>query len=336
MTVYGNDPVLRLIRTMAERDRLPHASLIYGEKGMGRKTLARYFAMTALCTGEHAPCGVCTSCRKIQQDTDVIHPHPDMIWVEHSGKKNGFSVETVRSVCKDAIVAPNDGERKVYLFADCDSMDIRAQNTLLKLTEEPPPHVLLLFTAAHKQVFLETMLSRMMLLAVRPCTPAECREALTGTHGVAPGEADRAVEACGGNIGMALAWLHSADMQEMTRQAAAVTQAIAARRQYELLRLLAQYDKDRQKAAELVKMLDLQVRDAVMIKYGQAALTGCDRQSAEGLAAQLTFSRFQQMHDCLQSAYEALQANVSTKLVLAALGGGLLSAGGSTAGKDAI
>lgn len=326
MTVYGNEPLLRLIRTMAERDRLPHASLIYGEKGMGRKTLARYFAMTALCTGEHAPCGVCPSCHKVQQDTDEVHPHPDLIWVEHSGKKNGFSVETVRNICKDAIVAPNDGERKVYIFADCDGMDVRAQNTLLKLTEEPPPHVLLLFTATHKQVFLETMISRMMPLAVRPCTPVQCREALTAS-GVSTKEAERAVAACGGNIGKALAWLHSEDMQEMTRQVAAVTQAVTARRQYELLRLLAQYDRDRQKAAELIKLLDLQVRDAMMIKYGQTALTGCDRHSAEGLAGQLTVSRSRRMHNCLQEAYEALQANVSTKLVLAALGGGLLSKG---------
>ena len=102
--IYGNDPVLALIRTMRERDRIPHAALFFGEKGMGRKTLARYFAMTALCTGEHAPCGECPSCRKIlQDDLDEVHPHPDVIWVEHSGKKLGFSVDTVRRICKDAI-----------------------------------------------------------------------------------------------------------------------------------------------------------------------------------------------------------------------------------------
>ena len=66
--IYGNDPALDLIRTMRERDHLPHAALLFGEKGMGRKTIARYFAMTALCTGTHAPCGECQSCRKILQD----------------------------------------------------------------------------------------------------------------------------------------------------------------------------------------------------------------------------------------------------------------------------
>lgn len=325
MTIYGNEPVLSLIRTLAERGRIPHASLLYGERGMGRKTIARYFAMTALCTGEHAPCGACPSCRKIAQDTDTIHPHPDFIWVEHSGKKQGFSVETVRGICKDAIVAPNDGERKVYLFADCDSMDIRAQNTLLKLTEEPPPHVLLLFTAEHRNAFLETMLSRMMPIAVRPCTPEECRTALTADHGIAPADAERAVTACGGNIGMALAWLGSEDMQAMTTSVAEATDAIADRRLYDLLCVLSRYEKDRIRAADLLRMLDLQVRDAALMRYGLTKPAGCDRRSAEHLSAGLSAGRSRQMHDALQNAYEALQANVSTKLVLAALGGSLLT-----------
>lgn len=329
--IFGNEPVLQLIRTMAEKDRIPHACLIYGDKGMGRKTVARYLAMTALCTGENAPCGGCPSCRKLQMETEDTFLHPDFIRVEHSGKKGGFSVETVRAVCKDTIVAPNDGERKVYLFADCDSIDPRAQNTLLKLTEEPPPHVLLLFTAVSRNVFLETMLSRMMPLAVLPCTPEECRQALTEQHGIAPHDADKAVTACGGNIGRALAWLEDENMQEMTKQLTAVSEAIAAGNQYEVLRILAQYEKDRQNAAEFLRLLDVQIRDAAAMKCGQES-----RRQAVQLGNALTVSRCIRMHESIQTAYEALQASVSTKLVLAALGGSLMDRGGSAAGKDTL
>ncbi|MBR3629923.1 MAG: hypothetical protein IKN55_05560 [Oscillospiraceae bacterium] len=325
MTIYGNEPALQLIRTMAASDRLPHAALIYGERGRGRKTIARYFAMAALCKGEQKPCGVCSSCRKVLLDTEEVHPHPDFIWVEHSGKKQGFSVETVRGICKDAIVAPNDGERKVYLFADCDAIDIRAQNTLLKLTEEPPPHVLLLFTAEHRNVFLTTMLSRMMPFAVRPCTAEECRRALTEDHGIAQADAERAAAACGGNIGRSLAWLSDPELRELTAAAADATRAVAERKYYELLRILAQYEKDRFKAAELLRLLDLQVRDAVVLKFGMKDLAGCDRDSAQTLSGVISGGRSRILHEALQAAYEALQANVSTKLVLAALGGNLLS-----------
>ncbi|HAJ98067.1 MAG TPA: hypothetical protein DCO72_10075 [Ruminococcus sp.] len=318
--IYGNDAVLQLIQKMAEREHLPHACLIYGEKGTGRKTIADYLAMTALCTGEHAPCGNCPSCRKMRKGI-----HPDYIHVEHSGKKNGFSVETVRNVCRDAVIAPNDGSRKIYLFADCDNIDSRSQNTLLKLTEEPPEHVLLMFTAVQKNVFLDTMLSRMMLFAVRPCTAEECFQALTQEHECPPAEAERAVQTCGGNIGKCLDWLENEEMQELTRQTAMLTDAVSARRHYEVLRILAQFEKDRQKTAVLLEYFDIQLRDAIIMKYGQCDRMGCDKTSAERLSAVLTLSSFQRMHEAVRTAYNALQANVSVKLVLASLGGSLLS-----------
>ncbi|MEE5992535.1 MAG: hypothetical protein V3G42_04775 [Oscillospiraceae bacterium] len=317
--IYGNDAGLRLIQRMAENDHLPHACLIYGQKGMGRKTLADYLAMAALCTGEHAPCGHCLSCQKVQKGI-----HPDYIHVEHSGKRNGFSVETVRNVCRDAVIAPNDGNRKVYLFADCDNIDPRAQNTLLKLTEEPPEHVLLLFTVVQKNVFLDTMLSRMMPLSVHPCTPEQCFQALTQEHECSSMDAERAVQACGGNIGKCLDWLENPEMQELTKQTALLTEAVSKRRQYDVLRILAQFEKERQKASILLEYFDMQLRDAVTMKYGRNDRMGCDKESAEHLSAVLTLGSFQRIHQAVQTAYDALQSNVSVKLVLSAFGGSIL------------
>lgn len=315
--IYGNENTLHLMRTMVRNGKVPHACLIHGAAGMGKKTLAKYFAQTVLCTGAEKPCGECSSCRKILHDA-----HPDILWVEHSGKKQGFSVETVRTVCRESIVAPNDGERKIYIFADCDNMDIRAQNTLLKLTEEPPAHVLLLFTAADPQVFLETMRSRMMQMAVCPCTEEDCRKAILAQAHTSE-QAERAAAICGGNIGKGLAWLDSEEMQAMTRQIGALTEAIAAKQSYEVLRILADYEKDAAQAAEFIRLLDLQLRDALILKYTQAHLTGCDRRSAQILSNGITLHRSEQLHRAVQEAHEALRANVSTKLVLAALGGEL-------------
>ncbi|MBR0483709.1 MAG: hypothetical protein IJJ69_02890 [Oscillospiraceae bacterium] len=318
--IYGNDDNLHLMRKMRQNRHIPHACLFYGEKGSGRKTLAEYFAMTVLCTGENVPCGTCRNCQKI-----LHHVHPDLIPVEHSGKKQGFSVETVREICRDAIIAPNDSERKIYLFADCDNIGIPAQNTLLKLTEEPPEHVLLLFTAVSKSAFLETMLSRMMQIAVKSCTPEECFTALTEQHDCTPENAGKAIKATGGrNIGLALCWLEDSSMQEITRHVAELTLAVAQRRQYEILRILSGYEKDRTQAEKLLKLLLLQFRDACTLKYREDILTGCDRQSAELLSGMLTASRAEHLCQAVQTAYEASQASVSLKLILASLGGNLL------------
>ena len=319
MTLYGKKAPAQLIRTMAARDRLPHAMLLYGEEGAGRRTLARYAAMAALCTGQDAPCGQCLSCRKILEGI-----HPDVMEVEHSGKLQGFSVDTVRRICRDAIVAPNDSARKVYLFTDCDRMDVRAQNTLLKLTEEPPPHVLLLFTARHRHALLETMRSRMVLVPVGLCTQEETRAALTRAGFDAP-QADAAYEACGGNIGRCLRWLRDPAMQEMTANAARLTLSLARREPYEILRLLSLYEHDRQQACAFLLLLERQIRDALVMKYTDSALIGCDRTSAAALAEVITTERTRRALESVQEAYEAVQANVSIRLALAALGGALAS-----------
>ncbi|MBQ8928123.1 MAG: hypothetical protein IJ055_07630 [Oscillospiraceae bacterium] len=319
MTLYGKTAQSRLIRTMAAREQLPHAMLICGEEGTGRRTLAHFTAMAALCTGQDKPCGTCLHCRKIEGGI-----HPDVIEVEHSGKLQGFSVDTVRRICREAIVAPNDGARKIYLFTDCDRMDVRAQNTLLKLTEEPPPHVLLLFTAKHRHALLETMRSRMMILPVGPCSREAHREALLA-QGCSAGEADAAYEACGGNIGRSLRWLHDAGMQEMTANAARLTTALAVRDAYEILRLLSVYEKDRQEACSFLMLLERQLRDALALKFEAQDMIGCDRSSAKALSEAVTSGRAARMHAAVQEAYEALQANVSVRLALAALGGSLLS-----------
>ena len=318
LTIYGNDSNLNFMQNMRRNQHLPHACLFYGEKGSGRKLLAQYFAMTVLCSEEHAPCGICKNCQKILKNA-----HPDFIPVAHSGKKLGFSVETVREICRDAIIAPNDSTKKIYLFTDCDNISIPAQNTLLKLTEEPPEHVLLLFTAVSKNAFLGTMLSRMIQIAVHPCTPEDCRNALIQQE-YSPQDAEKAISSTGGkNIGLALEWLENPDLQEMTRQASALTYAAAQRNQYEILRILSIYEKDRIQAEKFLNLLLMQFRDACMLRYDASCL-GCDMPSAQKLSQMLTPSKALKLYQAVQTAYEALQANVSLKLILASLGGNLL------------
>ena len=134
-TLYGKKSLQTTLSRMASGERLAQSFLFYGDAGLGRKTVAHWCSALLLC--EHPengqPCGHCKSCHNLQKDC-----HPDLILVPHSGKLGGFSVETVRQICSSVSIPPNNGSRKVYLFLDCDQMDDRAQNLLLKQLEEPP------------------------------------------------------------------------------------------------------------------------------------------------------------------------------------------------------
>ena len=166
---YGNEQIQHTLHQMLLRDRAPHGFLFYGETGLGKKTLAKQFLAELLCTGTEKPCGSCKSCKMLADGV-----HPDVRFVEHSGKRNGFSVDTVREVCVDLASPPNEGNAKCYVFGDCDAMDTRTQNLLLKAVEEPPAYGYFIFTATSPASLLPTVRSRIVSLAVSPVTEQEC------------------------------------------------------------------------------------------------------------------------------------------------------------------
>ena len=170
---YGNEQIQHTLHQMLLRDRAPHGFLFYGETGLGKKTLAKQFLAELLCTGTEKPCGSCKSCKMLADGV-----HPDVRFVEHSGKRNGFSVDTVREVCVDLASPPNEGNAKCYVFGDCDAMDTRTQNLLLKAVEEPPAYGYFIFTATSPASLLPTVRSRIVSLAVSPVTEQECCAAL--------------------------------------------------------------------------------------------------------------------------------------------------------------
>jgi len=150
--IPGEPRLSRLIREAAERGALGHAAVISGPGD--RITAARFFAAALQCQGADKPCGTCPACRKVLRDV-----HPDVMTVTDPAHKN-VSVDVLRGVVADASVLPNEGRRKVYIFPDCSLLDSKAQNVLLKVVEDGPPHAAFIFCAESSAVLLPTIRSR--------------------------------------------------------------------------------------------------------------------------------------------------------------------------------
>ena len=142
-------------------DELAHAYILLSPSAEERERTARTLAAAALCSaGDGVPCGRCRDCRKVREGI-----HPDLIRVgrladDKGRKRREITVDQIRAVVADAVVLPNEAERKVYLIEDADTMNVPAQNAALKLLEEPPRGVILLLCAANAQTLLETVRSR--------------------------------------------------------------------------------------------------------------------------------------------------------------------------------
>lgn len=313
--VAGNAQLRADLQIMRRQNHLPHALLLHGERGCGKKTLAKWFSMLVLC--EHpddAPCGKCKNCQLVLNDA-----HPDVMTAEHSGKKMGYSVETVREIRKEASILPNNGDMRIFLFTDADGMSVQAQNALLKSVEEPPAHACFVFTAETIGVLLPTLLSRMTAKAVFPVTESECIEALTRLSYPAE-DIQAAVSRFGGNIGKCIAYLSDEMQRTAAETAAGLTAALAQMNEYRILQLLTAAAADKDLLRRTLELLDMQIRDAAVFSLeGDLKRLGCDRAAAEALSQRLSPRRAMRLHGAITEAFGDLEGNVSAALTVTAL-----------------
>ncbi|NLP25721.1 MAG: DNA polymerase III subunit delta' [Clostridiales bacterium] len=318
--IYSNQNTLNTLSYMLESNRLAHSFLIYGDAGLGKKTIAKYYAMSLICEkSQSTPCQQCVTCKNVSKNN-----HPDVIWVEHSGKLQGFSAETVRNICADAIITPNNAEKKIYIFADADNITIQAQNALLKLIEEPPSFTYFIFTAKSKDVFLPTIISRIISLGVSECTEAECRLALE-ERGFLNDDITDAINCFHGNIGLCISYIQDEKLQETVKLTKSITDAIINRNEYELIVAFADLESDRNIAKTALMLLDKQFHDALIARFTDRFI-GCYPSGSKKLSQKITSSSCEELHSLVRNAIILIDSNVNLKLILSTLCGEIINA----------
>lgn len=307
--IYGNASVVKLIDRAVNGDRLCHAYLFYGEKGLGKKAIAAYFAKAILCKGEKRPCNECASCKKLETNA-----HPDVIHLSGTADKNELTVANIRKLKADAVIYPNDGDRKVYLISDCQKMQAPAANALLKLLEEPPEHLVILLTADDREHVLPTILSRCIPVGIFPVKEAECARALEELGGVKPELAQKAAAACGGNIGKGLALLTPEDLPVSPDDFCLM---LSKHQEYGMLASLSKLSNDKQTYRAFLEALFERFRDAAVLKSGGNRLIAGSREAAVALITSFTTKQLLDKIRVLSWAIKDLDANVNVPVLSA-------------------
>lgn len=214
--IIGHTGVVQHLENAIRSGKVSHAYILNGEKGSGKKTIARMFARALECENdEDRPCGKCHSCRQAASQN-----HPDIIEVTHD-RPNSISVDDIRSqVVEDVSVRPYSSPYKIYIINDGEKMTPQAQNALLKTIEEPPEYAVILILTANTAALLPTILSRCILLNTKPVPDAQVKEYLMANAKVPDYQADICVAFAQGNIGKALQLASSENFNEI--KAAAV------------------------------------------------------------------------------------------------------------------
>ena len=170
-SMVGQEHVVAALRHALDENRLHHAYLFTGTRGVGKTTLSRILAKCLNCTGEDGkggvtshPCGKCEACRAIDEGRFV-----DYIEIDASSNR---SVEEMTTLLERAMYAPSNARYKVYMIDEVHMLTTHAFNAMLKTLEEPPEYVKFILATTDPQKVPVTVLSRCLQFNLRNMTPA--------------------------------------------------------------------------------------------------------------------------------------------------------------------
>lgn len=170
--LVGQEPITRILKNAISQDRIAHAYLFSGPRGVGKTSSARILAKALNCKEgpTPVPCGVCGSCTSIADGSSV-----DVIEID--GASNN-SVDDIRDLRERVKYAPSGGKFKVYIIDEVHMLSGSAFNALLKTLEEPPSHVIFVLATTEMKKIPATVLSRCQHMPFRRISSAAIRERL--------------------------------------------------------------------------------------------------------------------------------------------------------------
>lgn len=163
--IVGNENLKKMLTGYIESGNLPHAFIIEGPIGSGRKHIAKSIAAAISCkhsAENKIPCLECINCEKI-----FLGVSPDVILVDKQDK-NTIGVELIRELSGHTYITPNELDLKIYIINEADKMTDAAQNAFLKTLEEPVNAVMYFLICENSQMLLPTIISRAPVIRTSP------------------------------------------------------------------------------------------------------------------------------------------------------------------------
>ncbi len=260
--IWGYEEVKNHFQSALRMNKVSHAYIIEGEQGMGKKLIANTFAKTLQCEqhGEDA-CDACQSC--LLFDTGN---HPDVIHVVAT-KKTGIGVDDIREqVNSDVHIKPYVFDYKIYIIHDADKMSIQAQNAMLKTIEEPPSYVRFLLLASHSHPFLPTVLSRCVMIKLKPIGRDVVGDYLEKEMQVPDYQAKLFSAFSRGNIGRALTLKDSESFKEMRDDMIALMKTVAMEGKMKVLDQVVVFEKYVDQKGAFLDLSLTWLRDLMILK----------------------------------------------------------------------
>lgn len=313
--IIGQEHIKEHLLHAMEQNKVSHAYLLQGELGAGKEFIARAFAALLQCERrENNACGQCRSCKQIESKN-----HPDVIWVTHE-KPNTIGVEDIRTqLNQDIEIKPYYGPKKIYIISECEKMTVQAQNALLKTLEEPPSYGLIILLTTNAEALLSTILSRCVVLRMRPVEDSKIEEYLMNKLQIPDYKARVCAAFARGNMGKAKALAESEDFEHIKEEAVSLLKYI---QDMEISEIIAAIKKINDYKFDISNYLDIIMvwfRDILLFKATKdpnALIFSEEIGPIKKIADRSSYEGIEMILESLEKAQNRLSANVNFELTM--------------------
>ena len=313
--IIGQEQLKEHLQNAISMNKVSHAYIINGERSSGKEFIARIFAMTLQCEkGGTEPCGECHSCKQT-----LSNNQPDIIYVSHE-KPNTIGVEDIRTqINGDIDIKPYSSPRKIYIMNEGEKMTVQAQNALLKTLEEPPEYAVILILTANVETMLPTILSRCVVLNMKPVQDALVKEYLMEELGVPDYKANICVAFARGNIGKAKLLASSEEFEKVKDEAITLVKYINDMEINEIVKAIKKISEYKFDVNDYLDILSVWYRDVLLYKATKDVNSLIFKEEIPQImrvSDRSTYEGIEIIVNALQQAKRRLEANVNFDLAM--------------------
>lgn len=313
--IVGQQLLKEQLRSSIESGKISHAYIIQGENKSGKEFVANVFAQAIVCEkGGANACGECHSCKQA-----INHNHPDIRYVGHE-KPSGIGVDDIRREINDTVhLTPNQGGKKIYIVPEADKMTPAAQNALLKTLEEPPEYVVILLLVSNLDMMLQTILSRCVLLRMKPVSDGEMRTYLMRELKIPDYRADVCIAFARGNVGRAKSLASNEDFDKIRNDALSLLKNIYDMEIVDVMNAIRQIKEHDMDVNDYLDIISVWYRDVLLFKATHDAnhLVFRDEINAiNRVAKRAEYEGIEDVIKALDKAKSRLASNVNFELTM--------------------
>lgn len=313
--VVGHRDIIQYIKDAVGQNKVSHAYILNGQRGSGKKMLAKLFAMTLQCeSGEAEPCGECRSCIQANNGNQ-----PDIITVKHE-KPASISVDDVRTqINGDIMIKPYSSPYKVYIVPEADLMTVQAQNAILKTIEEPPEYAVIFLLTENADSLLPTIRSRCVMLKLRNIKDKLVKKYLMEQMQVPDYQADLCAAFAQGNIGRAIMLAKSEHFNEIKEDAIQLMKYIDEMELSEIVAAIKEINRYKLEVADYLDIMTIWYRDVLLYKATKdvgGLVFGDQLKFIKQKASKSSYEGLEKILESIEKAKVRIKANVNFDLLM--------------------